>query len=405
MTDEIKLLINEENLDVLSLTETDFVNIETAQSFPIEGFETFIQSTKGKVRTILLARSSLRPELVLTKTDLPAVTAILKPKENEPIVVVSVYRQWSENQTLAEEELESLQDIFDASKIKRFIAMGDWNIDAKKNSLFGKRLRDICQQNDAQIHTCGPTYFYGQGSMSSELDYFITRGVKGDFTVVRFANSDHNAIKAVLPVNQTSATDERKTIQIRSKIQNEKKFKEDMAQAMTQAAQIMPTLSSVDHQADVLVQYFLGVLNVHAPLRTVTIRPKQIRHVLSPETLEARKKRNKAGNAWMSALPKDKSSKLGVFKQLRNRVNSFIKRDRALKSEDDLKKGKYPFEVAQSLLRDTKKQDTIKLIEDQKIVEKEDEVAKLINEFFINKVQDLKKGINQGLKVDPLQKI
>ena len=106
------------------------------------------------------------------------------------------------------------KNIFDASKIKRFIAMGDWNIDAKKNSLFGKRLRDICQQNDAQIHTCGPTYFYGQGSMSSELDYFITRGFKGDFTVVRFANSDHDAIKAVLPVNQTSATDERKTIQI-----------------------------------------------------------------------------------------------------------------------------------------------------------------------------------------------
>ena len=73
MIDEIKLLINEENLDVLSLTETDFVNTETAQSFLIEGFETFIQSTKGKVRTILLVRSSLRPELVLTKTDLPAV--------------------------------------------------------------------------------------------------------------------------------------------------------------------------------------------------------------------------------------------------------------------------------------------------------------------------------------------
>ena len=92
-------------------------------------------------------------------------------------------------------------------------------------------------------------------------------------------------------------------------------------------------------------------------------------------------------------------------KQLRNRVNSLIKRDRALKSEDDLKKGKHPFEVARSLLRDTKKQDTIKLIEDQKIVEKEDEVAKLINDYFINKVQDLKKRINQGLKVDPLQKI
>ena len=125
------------------------------------------------------------------------------------------------------------------------------------------------------------------------------------------------------------------------------------------------------------------MLDAHAPLKTVKVFKGKPSHCLSHETLHIRKERNTAKNAWLKASPSEKKIKAVVYKRLRNRVNSLIKRDRAQKSEQDLKKGKHPCQIAKSLLGDTKQDSKLRLSEGDKVIEDEKEVATLINNFFV----------------------
>ena len=84
------------------------------------------------------------------------------------------------------------------------IVAGDFNIDARQFQSaesvirLGRKLLDICEQNGAVIQNCGPTFHYNNGS--SELDYFLVRGLEGKFRSVNFGNSDHDSVRAEIPV-------------------------------------------------------------------------------------------------------------------------------------------------------------------------------------------------------------
>ena len=54
----IKVSIDENKIDVLNLTEMDFDSPKLAQEFQIDGFDTFIQGGKNKIRTVLLTNGS-----------------------------------------------------------------------------------------------------------------------------------------------------------------------------------------------------------------------------------------------------------------------------------------------------------------------------------------------------------
>ena len=57
------------------------------------------------------------------------------------------------------------------------------------------------------------------------------------------------------------------------------------------------------------------------------------------------------------------------------------------------------------MLGDGDRRCQIKLSEDGNIIDKEDEVANVINDFFVNKIEKLKSNINPSWKTDPLKKI
>ena len=396
-------------MDIVSLTETDFESEKIAKEFSITGFSTFISTSGPKIRTILLVKSNLEVEQVTVKSALPVVAVKVKPREDNPIFVCSVYRQWSNNQL---EEVGELQDVLSTSKVRKVIAMGDFNLDAacllnsstKGGSSVSERFKDICQQNRLDLKSCGPTYYYQQGQKSSELDFFLTREVEGCFTKVPFGNSDHDAIKAVI-TNNTPISKVVKKVLIRSKIRDPTRFRSDMKIAMNQAAMSMLDQEDPECQADIFIAAYKSVLDQHAQLKEVKALPRNIRHALSQETLSLRKERNTARNAWLKASPNEKKVKMEVFKRLRNRVNSLIKRDKALKSEEDLKSGIHPFQVAKSLLGDSKTESKIKLTEDGQTIEEEAKVASLINEFFVDKIEKLKVNINPAWKTDPLLRI
>ena len=409
LIDEIKVLIDENKIDVLSLTETDFDNSKLAQEFQIDGFDTFIQGGKNKIRTILLTKTRLQAEQIKLEVSLPVVTVKIKPENCDPIAVSSIYRQWSGNQM---EEICELQDVLTSTRLKRVAIMGDFNIGAgcllnlngSQQTTISVKLREICEENGMNVQSCGPTFFYQQGSKCSDLDFFLTRKITAKFSVVLFGNSDHDAIKAEVPIekHQNSMA---KTMTIRSKIRDVEGFKKDMRETMDSAAKCMFQQNDPDTQADIFIRAFQSVMEIHAPLKTIKLRPCKPQHALAEDTLKLRKERNKARNSWHKASTNEKKVKAEIYKRLRNRVNALIKRDRVRKTEYDLKKGVNPFKVAKSLLGDRNKTYKIKLIEDGNAIDKEEDVASVINEYFVTKIRKLKADINPTEKIDPLQKI
>jgi len=408
-------MTSEKNVDILSLTETDFENERLACDFHIEGYETFTQKTDGKVRTVLLVKDNINVKNVTEKTSLPSVSLEIVQKGQGPVFVSSIYRQWSTPNASA--ELDDLRNILSKSASKKKVIMGDFNLDATKltnkaysHHKLGEKLLSICDEFGLKIKEGGPTYFHKQGS--STIDFFIvSEGISDWPKVETFGNSDHEAasLKIKLPESpghHNVMNMKFKHITFRCPIRNEDEFKADMGIAMQEASCNMFNSADVNQQAETFITSFKKVLDKHAPVKTKRVKVLNTKHALSNETLSIRKERNKARNLWLNASPDEKKIKMEAYKRLRNRVNSLIKRDHVRKSEYDLSNGKSPYAVANSLLGKTNKKDgSICLVENGKPVFKESETATILNEHFVNKIKGLKKGIDPEAKLNPLSNL
>ena len=380
-----------------------------AADFGIDGFQTIIQKTKGKVRTIMLVKDEFKPSNATDPTNLPSSTVQVKFEDCGTLLISSIYRQWSTMDP--ENELDELKDILANRKRNSTVIMGDFNLDAAmiqnksyRHKKLANQLTDICTEFGLNIKSGGPTYSHPNGT--SSLDFFlISENIESRAKVVPFGNSDHDAALLTIQAPLTKEV-QKKQITIRSTIKNEAAFKDEVLFQMSGLANELIVLQNPNDQADRFIETFSAILNKHAPFVTKTFKNRKPKHALSKETLEARKERNTARNALMHCSSSQRKVKMKAFKKIRNKVNSLIKRDRTLKAEFDLKSGKNVFQIAENLLGKTKARDgKIELLEDGKLVTKEEEVARTINDFFIQKIRDLKAKINLSNKKDPVQRL
>ena len=391
------------------MTETDIENSLLAADFNIKGFQTALQNSTDKVRTLLLVRDGLKMVNTTKSTKLPSSSVQIQIEGNKTLKISSIYRQWSTED--AKGELNDIKEIISEKHDKNLIVMGDFNIDAGKfwdssyrHHTLAQQLLGICDEFGLKIREGGATFSHPNGK--STLDYFLTSSdVCGQVKILPFGNSDHDSALLTIPYD-IKKTNYKKVVSFRSVIKDETAFKEDMKREMTNAVKKMVLSNDIDQQSEIFKEAFNLVLNMHAPKRTKTITTNKPGHSLSAETLSARKERNKVRNAMMKASPDEKKVKMEAFRRIRNRVNSLIKRDRALNSELALQNGINPFRVANSLLgKNQTKDEKIQLKEGEQRVEKEEEVASIINEFFIQKVKDLKKKIDPNLKERPTHRL
>jgi len=410
LLDDLRILTSEGNIDVLSLTETDIENGKLAKEFSIEGYQTFIQESQGKIRTMMLVKEKLKAKNKTKPTLLPSVSVEIETKGQKPLLVSSIYRQWSTPDPY--KELDTLKETLTEIKNNRVIIMGDFNLDAKRltqttycHHKLGRKLLDICEEFDLCIKAGGPTFVHKNGE--STLDFFLVSNhiPITDVKTVPFGNSDHEPVALSVETN-VKRQEQKKKVWTRSKIMNEIDFRLDMATTMATTGRNMLNTLDVNTQAELFISSFVTVMDKHAPFRMKSIKTTKPRHALSRETLDLRAERNKYRNAWLKASPEQKRSKMERYKEVRNKVNSLIRRDRILKTEHDLKNGKNPYEVANSLLGKKKNiNDSIELAEGDRTINKEYEVAEILNSFFIEKINGLKGKIDPKFKQDPLNKI
>jgi hypothetical protein len=165
--------------------------------------------------------------------------------------------------------------------------------------------------------------------------------------------------------------------------------------------------SGVDQMVRVFDQNIQTALDQVAPVRSFKIRSNH-RFGLSEEVKELMRKREKTRTEIRGASTKEKGVLLQQYKTLRNRVTSKIRKENIEynnKRVEDAANEKELWSIANDVLNPRKETEWNVIDKEGKNVKEESRVAETINEYFIEKVEQLKKGIDKSLVEDPLVRL
>ena len=118
------------------------------------------------------------------------------------------------------------------------------------------------------------------------------------------------------------------------------------------------------------------------------------------------KNRDCARNNIKLKSPAEKLIQQAVYKKLRNRVISELRKDNINLNNERVKNAADENEVWK-VVKDVTKQNnptSIVLEENGKIIDNEEEVANVFNDFFVQKIQKLHDNIDKNLVEDPYEK-
>ena len=142
------------------------------------------------------------------------------------------------------------------------------------------------------------------------------------------------------------------------------------------------------------------------PLKTFKVR-EQHKFGLSEKTKQSMKERDSLRQSKSNLSPSEKAVQHEKYKKMRNRVNSMIKADVIRYNEERITKAEDVNEVWKvvSDIAAPRSEARLTLNENGKIIENEGEVAEILNDYFITKIQDLKSSIDPQMMEDPIQRL
>ena len=430
---ELVQLLHEEEIDVMFLTETD-TSKQNAEMYHITGYTTSTQCCEDEndtVRIIALVRDAqgldIKVRYDLMSKSFPSIWLETQDKHKAKSLIGGYYRQWSTNGKLTVPEQvtqieEFCEQINSACKeTKKIIVTGDANLCAKKwqaedydRKSVAQPLLHCLEQNGLKVRDIGITFqadhMQPNGRVAeSALDHAYTSlTIEDCIETKRILNSssDH------FPVAITYSLDMRKlrynhTVTKRS-------YKGFTKEKWNEALEKQDWLdveecseSGVDQMVRVFDQNIQTALDQVAPVRSFKIRSNH-RFGLSEEVKELMRKREKTRAEIRGASTKEKGVLLQQYKTLRNRVTSKIRKENIEynnKRVEDAANEKELWSIANDVLNPRKETEWNVIDKEGKNVKEESRVAETINEYFIEKVEQLKKGIDKSLVEDPLVRL
>ena len=258
----------------------------------------------------------------------------------------------------------------------------------------------------------GPTFTYRVDNemKTSDLDYFFTNEQVNELqpqpktSVISCGFSDHDAALVEIPIGTSKIikhSTKKYTIQT-SKIRNEKRYKEDVKRTISQYMKLSPFLQCND-KAQKLSEALSSIINKHTRIQRVEIgKPK--RPVISQGTKDLMFERDAAKRIMKKMTPTERHIQHSKYKTLRNRVVASIRSDQKKAAEKKLSRGTNPWHVANDFLGKNHSMD-LPIMEDGLAVTDDQKKAEIMNEYFINKVDLLRKQIALQQVENPLHKL
>jgi exonuclease III len=430
---EIKLILQSENIDILYLTETDTKKLNV-DKYNLRGYTTVSQCCEDDndtVRIIALVKDAQGLDIkvrhdLMSKT-FPSIWLEAQDKHRAKSLIGGYYRQWSVNGKLTVPEQitqieEFCEQINSAGKeTKKIIVTGDANLCTKKwlaedydRKSVAQPLLHCLEQNGLRVQDIGMTFqadhLQPNGQVAeSALDHVYTSRTIEDCIKTRkilYSSSDH------LPVTTTYSLDMRKLRY--NHMVTKRSYKGFTKEKWNKALEKQDWLdveecseSGVDQMVKVFDRNIQAALDQVAPVRTFKIRSNH-RFGLSDGVKELMKRREKARAEIRSASTKEKGILLQQYKTLRNQVTSKIRKENTDYNNNRIEEAtneKELWSIANDVLNPRKDTEWNVVDRDGENVKDESKVAEIFNEFFINKVEQLKKGIDPTIVEDPMVRL
>lgn len=403
------------------LTECDFPSRETAMDFKLKGFTTVVPTNfEHKVRTISLVKNEIKFKQTTCDSKYPFTVIEAQGEQFGHLVIVGIYRQINEDMESQRLQLSDLEKILDNNINKMTCVIGDFNLDANRindprwtNASLASQLKDICDQNSLSIVTPGPTYSYktrgGEEVKQSALDYsLLTQNLldKINTRVIGCGFSDHQAIEISLERNVKNVIVRRPAeIRCRSKILDETEFRTHLKTQIKDNTSLFG-LVGVNEQATLLTKSFQNTLDVHAPWKIIKSKSNPTPN-LSSATKQEMKSRNAFKNKMFNLKLDDHERLLArtSYKAHRNNVTRMIREDKKSFVLQESKIGTNCWKIAKKLLGTEEIEPISEICDREQILRDEKSIATCLNDWFIEKTENLKRSIDPNLKANPFEKL
>jgi len=148
-----------------------------------------------------------------------------------------------------------------------------------------------------------------------------------------------------------------------------------------------------------------AALDVCAPWKNIKIH-QNYKSGISDETKQLIRQRDDLRKS-IHRSPNEKKVLHEQYKKLRNRVTNQIRRDTQQYNEEKIDKAedeKEIWKVVNQVIK-PKEKSQWKLIEEEEVIEDEEQIGNIFNNFFVEKIFLLKSGIDQKYVKEPLEKL
>jgi hypothetical protein len=399
------------------ITETE-LPAPSAVVFSIDGYTTYLPLVLPGVKTHVLTlvksnlavQASVKLRLDLMSSSVQSVWIELTLPKLNKLVIGGVYRQWSLLTTpslnhipvqrkcglaMEKEQLEYIVgQIKSATESARaIVVLGDFNLDAHRledesysRQALLRYLVDGTKAAGLQYSWTPPTWKsfgnFANGHHVSCLDHVYHEGVVAIVKVLEDTTSDHSPVLARVEAYQN----------VNANIQNivRRNYKAIVRSEFEAALGLWPWdavhgLESVEDVHAFVVRGITAALDLVAPAKAIKVR-RGADLYLSPETLNMMVARDRA--------PPGKD-----YRRLRNKVSSMVKGDKMRTNLEKLRKAdndpKVLWRLANLALGKPQSSLPASLVVDGHTTVGNAAAAKTMNDFYINKVDNLRADIRK----------
>ena len=429
---EVLQLLLTENLDILFLTETDTKRIN-ACNYKIKGYTTFMQSSEedsdlDTIRIIALTKEECGVKIEirndLMSTSFPSIWLEIQDHSSSKSMIGGVYRQWSNNgissTALQVEEIETYcEQINRASHPNgRMIITGDVNLDSEKwlADDYGKKriagpLLSCLEQNGLEVWPVGKTYqsdrVSADGTVArSALDHVYVSGTIKDVEVKKLTHSATDHVPVI-----TSYKIHRNNTKYTHSI-TKRSFKNFTTRSWNESLAMQDWLEVNDAEdVDSMVSQFNKnveqALDRVAPVKSFKIRSNH-RFGLSENTKDLMRKRDQVRISVSKASTKEKPTLQKQYKALRNKVTNQIRKENIDFNNNRIENANNEGElwkIANEVMNPKGEVSWKIEKEPGEEINDDQEVAESFNDFFTEKIVQLKKNIDPSLVTNPLERL
>ena len=424
---EIEHYLKIHNVDILALQETDLKYYNEKNPIVIPGFITYanlVIHTNEKTRLLVFVKANLK---VTIRNDLMSsqfCSVWLEVQAKKNVLIGAFYREWDDgtkDKSISHQRenlrvfLNQIQSATNVVK-KPVVIVGDMNIDMNKASSEHYPLKDLykdleeCLAEQGIVNVdVGNTYTAFRTRtdgtiISSAIDhlYLSDLSILKQCSVLDIGLSDHCPVKAVLELKDFK--EKQNAINKRSfKNFNEDAFNYDLA---LQQWEDLGKTTDVNVMTRMFSNFYLSALNKHAPYKKVIQRQKKRRFKLSHECLTLMKERDKVSKKIKNSStlnPRD----METYKKLRNQVTkkARIEKKKCVAAEIEMNPSSANIWRIINNHISCPRSSTVKIEENGKEIETNQETAEIFNCHFKEKIQGLRDRINVNHAKDPLQHI